>query len=94
MFRPAQPRILGQPNPVTGRIAQVPNNIYNVLTRKGVLPLAGQPFSTMIIETIARVPAGAEVADPLSVKAAFSLHIGAVWAQASGIGDTAVTGII
>lgn len=94
MFRPSVLRSLGQPNPVTGRIAQVPNNTYAVLTRKGVTPLAGQPSANLIIETRIQVPAGSDLADPANIRAALSLHLGAVWAQSSGIGDTTVSGII
>jgi hypothetical protein len=94
MFRPAVLRSLGSPNPVTGRIAQVPTNTYSVLTRKGVTPLAGQPSQVLVIETQLRVPAGADLADAPNIRAALSLHLGAVWAQSAGLGDTTITGII
>lgn len=94
VVRPAVFKSLGKPNPVTGLIANVPTNQYKVLTRKGVLPLAGQPFRNMQITTIIEVPAGADVADPVNIRAALSAHIGALSQQSAGIGDTSVNGIL
>lgn len=94
MFRPASPKTLGQPNPVTGRVSNVPNNVYTVITRKGVLPLAGQASVNLVIETRIAVPAGSDIADAANIKAALSLHYGAVWQQSAGIGDTTITGIL
>lgn len=94
MFRPLSPRVLGTPNPVTGRIASVPNNVYTVITRKGVVPLAGQPITTMVIESTIRVPAGADVADANSVRAALSQHIGVLSQQSAGVGDTTINGLL
>lgn len=93
-FRPQNLKGLGKPNPVTGLIGNVENNVYKVITRKGVLPLAGQPYKNMIITTEISVPAGADLASPAEVRAALSAHIGAVSQQSAGIGDTTVSGII
>lgn len=93
-FRPANLKGLGTPNPSTGIIANVQNNTYKVITRKGVTPLAGQPIRTMIITSTIEVPAGSDLADAANVRAALSAHIGALSQQSAGIGDTAVSGII
>jgi hypothetical protein len=93
-FKPANLRGLGKANPVTGVINSVPKNSYKVITRKGVLPLAGQPYQTMLITTVIDVPAGSDLADAANVRAALSAHIGALSQQSAGIGDTAVSGII
>jgi hypothetical protein len=69
-------------------------NQYKVQTRKGVLPLAGQPAAVMDIQTVIRVPVGADSADPLSVRAALSAHIGALSQQSAGVGDTATSGVM
>jgi hypothetical protein len=92
--RPKVLKALGSPNPVTGVIKNVPRNTYKVITRKGVLPLAGQPYAIMNVTTTIDVPAGADLADASNIRAALSAHIGAVLQQSSGIGDTAVSGII
>lgn len=92
--RPKRFRALGKANPVTGVIADVPRNVYQVLTRKGVLPLAGQPYATMIVRTTIEVPAGSDVADAANVKAALSLHIGGLSAISSGVGDTVLSGVM
>lgn len=92
--RPKVFRVLGKPNPTTGLVKDVPMNTYTVLTRKGVLPLAGQPYVNAMIKTTISIPAGSDVADPSNLRAALSAHIGALSQQSAGIGDTAVSGII
>lgn len=87
-------KVVGKTNPVTGLLPSVPMNVYTFITRKGVLPLAGQPASVMDISTKCRIPAGADAADPLSVKAALSAHIGALSQQSAGVGDTVTSGIL
>jgi len=93
-FRPKAFKVLGKPNPSTGLITSVPRNVWKFLTRKGVIPLAGQPAATMMIETIIHVPAGADTADAANVRAALSSHLGALAQASSGIGDTSVTGVM
>jgi len=92
--RPKVFKALGKANPITGLIGSVPRNVYKTITRKGVLPLAGQPFATMLVTTIIEVPAGADTADAANIKGALSAHIGALNQQSAGIGDTAATGIM
>lgn len=86
-------KILGKPNPVTGVIGSVPVNASRVVTIKGVIPLAGQPYARMKITTLIEVPAGAETADAPNVRAALSAHIGALSQQSAGLGDTVVTNV-
>lgn len=92
--KPKVSKLLGQPNPVTGRIANVGRNSYSLITRKGVTPLAGQPVQPMVIRTIIEVPAGSDTADAANVKAALSAHIGTLYAASAGIGDTVLTGVM
>lgn len=94
MFRPQNPQVLAPPNVNTGLVARFPTNTYTVITRKGVLPLAGQPLRTMIVRTIVEIPAGADTADAANCRAALSAHFGAVAQQSAGIGDTVVTGVL
>lgn len=84
---------LGRLNPVTGAPVRVERNVNKIVTRKGVLVLANQPAQMMIITTIVDTPAGADTADPANVRAAQSLHIGALTQQSAGIGDTVITGV-
>lgn len=93
-WKPKVLQSLGKPNPTTGLIASVPMNQYKVITLKGVLPLAGQPYKNMVIRTTIDVPAGADVADVANIRAALSAHIGLLNAQSSAIGDTSVTGLL
>lgn len=92
--RPKAFQQLGKPHPVTGLIANVPNNTYKVLTRKGVTPQAGQPVRPMLIRTEILIPAGADIADAANIRAALSAHIGVLNASSAGIGDTAVSGVL
>jgi hypothetical protein len=92
--RPATLKILGNPNPVTGVVTQVPTNTYKLITRKGVLPLTGQPYKTMVITTSMDVPAGADSADAPNIRAGLSAHIGALTQQSAGFGDLAVNGVL
>lgn len=94
MFRPQNPQVLSPVSPVTGVLTKVPTNTYKVITRKGVLPLAGQAYRNMIVTTTIDVPAGADLADPSNIRAAMSAHIGALSQQSAGIGDTAIQGVL
>lgn len=93
-FRPPALRTLPQANPVTGVIKNIPMNVYKMITRKGALPAANQVPMTARITTTIEVPAGADTYEPEELRAMISAHFGAGWAQASGIADTVVSGVI
>lgn len=93
-FRPPQLRTLPGANPVTGVIKNVPVNTYKLITRKGALPASNQVAQTCRITTIIEVFSGTETYEPEDVKAMISAHFGAGHANASGIADTVVTGIL
>lgn len=95
-FRPAAVQQLPAVNPVTGALPRVPMNTYKWITRKSVLPLAGQPGRVAVITTTAEIPAGADTADAVSIAAMFSAHNGmlALAANAQGMVDTVNTGTI
>jgi len=76
---------------LNGRLPAVPVNRYKVITRKGVLPQAGQPASVMIVRTELEVPAGSELYNPDEVRIAISAHIGALAQQSAGLGDSVVS---
>lgn len=94
MFRPKVLKTLQPVNPVTGVLRSVPVNTYKVITRKGVLPLAGQSYKTAVINTTLDIPAGSDLADALSLRAAISAHIGLLTQISSAIGDSVLTGTI
>lgn len=93
-FRPKVFRFLGKPNPTTGLIKDVPRNTFKCIVRKGVTPLAGQPFATMQVTLTVEVPAGSDTADAANVRAALSAAFGAYVQQSAGVGDSAVSGVI
>jgi len=93
-FRPANLKTLQPVNPVTGILRAVPMNTYKVITRKGVIPLAGQASKVAMFKTELDIPAGSDLADPLSLRAALSAHIGLLTQISSALGDTTLTGTI
>jgi hypothetical protein len=93
-FRPQQLRVLPQANTTTGVVKNVPVNTYKLITRKGAVPAANQIPLGARITTIIEVPAGTDTYEPEDIKAMISAHFGAGWAQASGIADTVLSGVL
>lgn len=93
-FRPSVLKVLPQVNPVTGVIKNVPVNTYKLITRKGAAPAVNQANMTARITTVIDVPAGTDTYEPEELRAMISAHFGVGYAQASGIADTVVTGVI
>lgn len=93
-YRPQVLKTLPQANPVTGVIKGVAMNTYKLITRKGVLPASGQTPMVARITTIIEVPAGSDTYEPEELRAAVSAHFGVGWAQASGIADTILSGVM
>lgn len=75
-------------------LGNVPRNKYVVRVRKGVIPVVGQAAQPMNIECIIAVPAGADAADAVNIRAGLSLLIGALSQFSAGLGDTVVTGVL
>jgi len=93
-WRPLVFKYLSPVNPVTGVLQSVPMNTYKAITRKGVLPLAGQAYKNASISSNIEVPAGSDIADPNSLRAMISAHIGLLTQISAGIGDTTVNGVL
>lgn len=92
--RPKQFQSLGKTNPTTGLIGSVPRNVYKLLVRKGVTPLAGQPSQVAIARCELEVPAGSDVADPANLRAMISALIGVLTSVSPGLGDTTINGVL
>jgi len=93
-FRPQVLRALPAANPLTGIVKNVPVNTYKFITRKGAVPYANQASLTARITTIIEIPSGTDTYEPEDIKAMISAHFGVGWAQASGIADTVLTGVL
>jgi hypothetical protein len=91
--RPKTFKALGKTNPVTGLLPSVPKNQFEWIFRKGVTPLAGQPFSIAMGKVTLSIPAGSDVADAPNLRALLSVMIGALNQVSAGLGDTVVSGI-
>lgn len=94
VFKPQVSQTLAPVDPVTGVLRKVSYNTYKVITRKGVLPLAGQAFKNAVYTTVLEIPAGSDTADAEDLRAALSAHIGALTQASAGLGDTLVQGIL
>lgn len=91
--RPRSLKVPGKPN-LNGYIANVGRNTYSILIRKGVLPLAGQPYAIAIARLEFEVPAGSELAAQPDLKALASFACGFLNSNASGLYDTWVNGLL
>lgn len=91
-----KPKVIKNLGPLNanGAPSSVPRNVFKQRVRKGMLHLAGQPYSTGMVTTIYEIPAGADVADPESIRAMVSCDAGLTWANSSGIADTLINGIV
>lgn len=91
-----RPKVLKTLPPLqaNGQLGKVPVNTWYVSCLKGVDVLSGQPKQKMLARLQIDVPAGADVADPESVRACLSLLIGALWEQSNELGDAIVSGVI
>lgn len=92
--RPANLKQVGQVNPITGALGNVPMNVYTVRTRKGMVPLSGQAARVGRLESKFYIPAGADTAAADDVRAALSAHIGALSDLSADIGTLLETGVL
>lgn len=92
-FKVASPKGLPTANTSTGIVGSIPRNVQKYVTRKGVSVNSTQT-DRAIITTVIDLPAGADLVDPESVRAALSLHIGALSNQSAGVGDTACNNVL
>lgn len=79
--------------PASGVLPAVKRNVFTMRTRKGVLVVTGQNPQTSLFETKCNIPAGADVTDPVNIRAALSAHIGLLKQLDNEWGDTLVSGI-
>lgn len=86
MFVPTNIKVLGMPNS-SGVIRSFPRNQFDLLIRKGMIPLTGQPSQVAWVRMMASIPAGCDIADKNSILSMMSLFSGLTWASAQGITD-------
>lgn len=77
-----------------GLLPVVRKNRYVIRVRKGVIPLTGQNPLVFPVEITMNLPAGADVNDPVNVRAALSVAFGLAWQLAGSVGDTVNNGIL
>lgn len=81
-------------NPVNGSYGNVPLNRIEILQRKGVYIDSANTVRVMNLRLIAEIPAGAELNDPVNIRAAVSNLLGLMSEEASDYGDTLITAVI
>jgi hypothetical protein len=91
--RPKAFKAIGKPHPVTGLLPSVPKNTHVFMVRKGAIPLSNQPASVLLIRCSIDIPAGSDITDASSLRAAVSLLVGALNQLSAGLGDTLVSGL-
>jgi len=91
IFKPTVIKAVGQF--INGILKNNPKNTYKVITRKGVIPVAGA-IDVAKITTIFEVPAGADVNDQENLRAMCSAHFGYITSNGGGIGATILSGLI
>lgn len=92
--RPKVPKTLPSANPVTGKFASIPRNTYGIIVRKGANYAANQAPDICVARLTVDVPAGTDAYDAVNIRAMLSLLSGILYQQASGAGDTLVSGIM
>jgi len=75
-----------------GQLANVPKNVWVASFRKGVDVLSGQSKQVMTCRLEVSVPAGADTADPESVRAAICAFTGALWESGNDFADSIIQG--
>lgn len=93
-FKPAVLRQPGVPNPSTGKIPNIPNNVWRVLIHKGATPASGQLLVANYVDCKIGIAAGSETFDGPNVRAMLSFFIGVLAQVSAGLGDTTVSGVM
>lgn len=89
-FKVAAPKSLPPVN-ASGGLSSVPKNVFKWNVRKGLEVVSGQPRQVGLFELSMSVPAGADIQDPESIRAALSLLFGIAWAESANLGTTLIT---
>jgi len=92
-YKPAAPKALPAPNPVSGLYGAIPNNQYKLIIRKGGYAAAGVP-ATAIARLTLDVPAGMETYNADEVRALVSFLVGILNEESADVADTLITGVI
>lgn len=94
VWKPKVPKALPAKNPITGAYPQVPMNQYMVVVRKGVYIDSADVLKQVTLRLSMDVPAGADAADAINIRAAIACLAGALLTDANDFADMAVTGVM
>jgi hypothetical protein len=94
VWKPEVPKALPPKNPITSMYPQVPVNQYALVVRKGVYIDSSSVLRQMTIRVLMDIPAGADAADAVNIKAALSLTGGILFAEGQDFSDLAILGVM
>lgn len=91
-WRPRSFKAASGYNPTTQRYDKVPMNVHKLVTAKAASVSAAQTVTNLATTTF-EVGAVSETYDAANVRALVAEHIGVLYANSAGIGDTLTSGI-
>lgn len=92
-YKPASIRAIPAANPSTGVIANVPNNQWKLIVRKGGYAAANTPVTAVAKLTI-DVPAGMDAYNPDEVRSLVSFLVGLLNEESADLADSLITGVL
>lgn len=92
-YKPASPKAIPAPNPLSGARGAIPNNQYKLIIRKGGFAAADVPVTAIVRLTI-DVPAGMETYNPDEVRSMVSFLVGLLNEESADLADTLLTGVL
>ncbi len=92
--KPAQIAALQAVNPLSGGLTRVPYNKFGMVVRKGLIPLANQAYVVGYKKVEYLIPAGVDLADPISLAALVSFGEGVSFSVGTGLVDAFKTGTL
>lgn len=90
VFKPPVVKVLPALN-ANGILPNIPVNAYRVKTLKGVTPLVNQASVSNSMETIMKIAAGSDIADPANVIAMVEAHIAACYQVITDLCNSAIS---
>lgn len=92
--KPAAPKALPPPNPVTGRYPNIPDNTYGIYIRKGVRVDSSNTQAVAKVRLNIDVPAGSDTSDAINLRAMISFLVGILNEESDDLSDTLLTNVL
>lgn len=92
--KPASPKGLPAPNPVTGKYPSIPDNTYGIYIRKGVRVDSNNTQGVAKVRLNIDIPAGSDVSDAINIRAMISFLVGILNEESDDLSDTLLTNVL